>query len=858
MTGPDQPEGDAGQLALMPELARARARAARQQADKAQKAAPAPVDPAPERPVARVLVDVPLAHLDRPFDYLVPARLHDTVVPGSRVKVRFAGQDVDGFVLERVEHSDHEGRLAPLRRAVSAEPVLSPAVARLSEAVAARYAGTRSDVLRLAVPSRHATTEKAPPPDPVPGEPVDPARVEEPWRRYAGGPALVAGLSGGASPRAVWSALPGDGWPGLLAAAAAATLGSGRGALLCVPDHRDVARVDAALTSLLGKGRHVTLTADAGPAARYRAFLAVSRGTVQVVVGTRAAAFAPVRDLGLVAVWDDGDDLYAEPRAPYPHTREVLLLRAADEGCGVLVGGFARTVEAAYLVRTGWAGEIAPDRATLRAAAPQVSITGATDRELERDPHARTARLPRSAFDAIREGLARGPVLLQTPRAGYLSSLACDTCRAAARCPACTGPLRLAAAHRPPSCRWCGTDQTAWTCPTCGGHGLRAPVVGEQRTAEELGRAFPQVPVRTSSGERVLATVPDRPTVVVATPGAEPLAEGGYACVVLLDTWLMLARTDLRTTEEALRRWLAAAALARPAGDGGRVVAVGEPSDPTLQALLRWDPAGFAVREMEARQSAHLPPASRLATLTAGRGRPHRRSRVAGAAARRRGARARSPRPAQPAQADHPGRPGRPGRAGRSGTIPPRRCGGPWCGCRGRADRRSRARSSSSPGCGRRASWRRCACRSTPWGSSEPAASVDWGVALARVRPRRPAAPALSHPGERRAVRGTPSKPETPETTRSRPVPVQPIRLFGDPVLRTPAVPVTDFDKELRRLVADLTDTMLQAPGAGLAAPQIGVGLRVFTWYVDDELGHLVNPTLDLSEEVQDGPEGCL
>ena len=87
---------------------------------------------------------------------------------------------------------------------------------------------------------------------------------------------------------------------------------------------------------------------------------------------------------------------------------------------------------------------------------------------------------------------------------------------------------------------------------------------------------------------------------------------------------------------------------------------------------------------------------------------------------------------------------------------------------------------------------------------------------------------------------------------------VQPIRLFGDPVLRSKAAPVTDFDKELRRLVADLTDTMQNAPGAGLAAPQIGVGLRVFTWFVDGELGHLVNPSLDLSEEQQDGPEGCL
>ncbi len=87
---------------------------------------------------------------------------------------------------------------------------------------------------------------------------------------------------------------------------------------------------------------------------------------------------------------------------------------------------------------------------------------------------------------------------------------------------------------------------------------------------------------------------------------------------------------------------------------------------------------------------------------------------------------------------------------------------------------------------------------------------------------------------------------------------IQPIRLLGDPVLRRRAVDVVDFDRELRTLVRDLTDTMLDAPGAGLAAPQIGVGLRVFTWHVEGEVGHLVNPTVSLGEEMQDGPEGCL
>lgn len=615
MSGPEETE----QPALMPELSRARetARAAKQksQQEKARSSAKPAVEPAAENPVAQVLVDVPLAHLDRPFDYLVPEKMSADAVPGARVKVRFAGQDVDGFVLARVAESSHQGRLAPLRRAVSAEPVLSPAVARLSAAVAGRYAGTRSDVLRLAVPPRHATVEKQAS-TPAPPLRVDPHAAEKSWGPYTGGAAFVRHLADGGRPRAVWSATPGEDWPALVGQAAAATYSSGRGVLICVPDHRDVTRVDDALRTALGDGHHVCLTADLGPAERYRAFLALARGAVRVVVGTRAAAFAPVHDLGLVVIWDDGDDLFAELHAPYPHTREVLLLRAYEEACGALVGGFARTAEGQLLLRTGWAKEIAAPRAVTRERAAHLSITGATDFELERDPFARSARLPKAAFDAIRTSLEHGPVLLQTPRHGYAASLSCDRCRTPARCRACAGPLRVAAAHRPPTCAWCGQEEREWACPECGGRGLRAPVRGDRRTAEEIGRAFPSVAVRTSSGDRVLDTVPAKPAVVVATPGAEPLADGGYACVVLLDTWLMLARTDLRATEEAVRRWMNAAALARPAGAGGRVVVVGESSEQTLQALVRWDPAGSAARELGDRESAHLPPASRVATLT--------------------------------------------------------------------------------------------------------------------------------------------------------------------------------------------------------------------------------------------------
>ncbi len=606
MTEPDEPEALPG---LRETVRATRGVTAKRKAAKAAAAEPAAVDP-----VARVLVDVPLAHLDRTFDYLVPVAMADQAVPGARVKVRFAGQEVSGYLLERGAASDHPGRLTPLRRVVSAEPVLSPEVAALTGDLASRYAGSRSDVLRLAVPPRHAATERAEPPPVAVPPAYDDAAAAAAWSEHPQAEAYLRRLAAGESPRAVWGTPPGADWPVLLAHLAAATYaGSGRGVLLCVPDAKDVARVDAALTAVLGSGQHVTLSAQPGPARRYRDFLAVSRGVRHVVVGTRAAAFAPVHDLGLVVVWDDGDDLYAEPRAPYPHTRETLLLRAEREGTAALLGGFARSVEADHLLRSGWAHELGVPRERLRDRVT-VRVAGASDAELARDPFARGSRMPTLVHDVIGEALGTGPVLVQTPRLGYAAALACERCRTAARCSVCQGPLAISRAAAAPRCGWCGTEHPGWACPVCGHRGLRAPVVGDARTAEELGRTFPSTPVRTSSsGQTVLAEVGPQPAIVVATPGAEPVAEGGYAAVVLLDAWLMLARPDLRTGEEAVRRWANAIGLVRP---GGRAVAVGDPAYPGLQALVRWDPGGFAARESAERAAAHLPPASRLATIT--------------------------------------------------------------------------------------------------------------------------------------------------------------------------------------------------------------------------------------------------
>ncbi|MEU1980460.1 primosomal protein N' [Nocardia sp. NPDC019395] len=633
------------------------------------------------------------AHLDRDFDYLVPPELDEIARPGVRVRVRFAGRLVDGYLLSRHTDSEHPGKLVRLERVVSAEQVLTPEILRLARTVAARCAGTRADVLRLAIPPRHARVENggagksrtgdgvqespdsAVRPEPAAsgtGEPgsgsASPAGLTRPetdtghdptvgapgrpsgenredsasgpgggavaagvgavpagvdmgaWQRYRHGDSFLTALAGQRGPRAAWQALPGEDWAHRLAELAAVVVAGGRSAILMVPDQRDLDRVLRACELLIGDSA-VGLSAGLGPAARYRRWLAVLRGSARVVVGTRAAVFAPVADLGLIAIWDDGDDTYAEPRAPYPHAREVAMLRAHDTGAAFVAAGFARTAEIQAVVESGWAHDLLADRATVRAASPRIGAPGDSDAALERDPIARAVRIPGAAFAAARQTLAAGEgVLVQVPRRGYVPALACTKCRTPARCRQCVGPLSLPdeppgpggqVAHSP-VCRWCGRTEAAFRCPGCGGRVLRAVVIGAARTAEELGRAFPGVPIRGSSGGGVLDTVEPGPQVVVATVGAEPLLPGGYGVGLLLDGWALLGRADLRAAEDTLRRWLGAAALVKP---GGRVLVMADPAVPTVQALLRWDPAGHAAAELAQRTEVGFPPAVRMAAV---------------------------------------------------------------------------------------------------------------------------------------------------------------------------------------------------------------------------------------------------
>lgn len=609
-------------------------------------------------PVARVVLDAQLPHLDRFFDYAVPAAMDEQAQPGVRVKVRFAGREHGGFIAERVAEASTTATLLPLGKVLSPQQVLTPEILTLATAVAARSVGTVSDVLRSAVPPRMARVEaefpdrmvgvdrgaartgskvsrEAGPDSGAAGEGGDgtPAtgtttgRAPAPagphasssggFRRYVSGLAYLQHLQAGESPRAVLTSLGGYGstaWTEEITDAVAAAAASGRGSVVVVPDQRDLARVEAALVARLGAPAVARLTGQDGATPRYRNFLRILHGTATVAVGTRSAAYAPVRNLGLVCLWDDGDDQHIEQRAPYQHVRDVLLLRAEHEGAAMLLSSFARSTEAQRLVDTGWAHAIQADRAEVRRATPRV-VHAADAYQVERDPLAAQARIPHAAWAAAQAGLQQGPVLLQVARTGFSPALACDQCRHPARCSFCAGPLAQPGRNAPLACRWCGRPDNHWSCSECGGTRVRATVAGATRTAEELGRAFPGVPVISSAGEHIVDTVRDLPAVVVATPGAEPVAPHGYAAVILLDGNALLSRESLRAGEDALRRWFSAAILARPSAVGGTVVITGD-DDVAVGHLVRWDPAGAASRELVERHELGLPPAVRYAVLT--------------------------------------------------------------------------------------------------------------------------------------------------------------------------------------------------------------------------------------------------
>jgi primosomal protein N' (replication factor Y) len=563
----------------------------------------------PAASIARVLIDSPLPQLDRLFDYHVPEELAAVAVPGVRVRVPFraAGRITDGYLVELVESIEYAGVLSDIESVVSPVPVMTAEIYQLARKAADRAAGNASDVLRLAIPRRHMRVEKAWLAATRPTLPsFDGSTIADYDTNQVDALLKEAG-------RAAMDAVPHlaevDGewvghWAMTMASVAGRALTAGS-VILVVPDYRDQAQLEKALLATLPSERIVRLDARQSNADRYRAHLTCLGGDSKVIVGNRSAVYAPSAAPALIMVWDDGDPLLAEPLSPYVHCRDAALIRQEQQGCALIFVNHARTTEVERLVQLGWCSEILPAKRYVPKVIP-------TAQQSADDPLAARARIPSSAWREARAGLERGPVLIQVARPGYAPRLVCESCGQVARCVHCMGPLGLKNARSSPSCSWCGAIAARWRCTHCAANTFRLQGQGATRTAEDLGRAFPGVPVIIADGERPILEVGNKPTLVIATRGAEPVAAGGYQAVVLLDGERMLARESLRVGEDCLRWWshaIALLAIGAPAvlvGVGGALAG----------ALATWQIADFSRKELADRRQLRFPPAVRVASVT--------------------------------------------------------------------------------------------------------------------------------------------------------------------------------------------------------------------------------------------------
>lgn len=588
--------------------------------------------PGPRVDAARVLVDIDLPHLDHLLDYAVPDSLRDVICPGLAVKVPLAGRSYVGWVIERVQIDSLQRVLQPISGVVSTVPVLDKTTYEHAQYIASRHAATTSQVLSLVIPARHAGAEKersrqefswevdaGSTPEPIihnpsiksnehPTTPVLEKAISA-WQMYSHSSAFLSALAQGKTPRAVWTPLPQARNVQLLEALKLNFL-QRQQAIVIFPTQVQAVEFHEFLSQHLRDATAALYYSDQPNAQRYGTYLDALSGNIDIVVGTRSAAWIPAPRLGLLFLWDDGDDRLREQRAPRVDALDVCVSRVHTMPCALLVGAWARSVKAQALVASGWADNIVSDRDYRRHHMPRVVVPDVYT--MDKEGASAFGQIPTFIQQQIRRALDSGPVLVHVPAGGYVPRIACQQCRALARCTQCQGQLSVTA-DQTINCLWCARVQNQWHCPNCHSTQLRALNIGSARTGENLGKAFPGVPlVHSRAGHLVNETLDRRPRLVVATPGAEPSVEGGYELAVVLDPDAISQRPELWAPEEALRRWMNVFSLVSQHGQG-IVAGVIEPL--LAQSLIRWDPTYLSEHLLRERIELGFFPATTIVAL---------------------------------------------------------------------------------------------------------------------------------------------------------------------------------------------------------------------------------------------------
>ena len=557
-------------------------------------------------PVARVLVDAPGAYWGATFDYEVPEELDQRTRIGCRVRVGFGHKKVDGFVVRRLDQTQHAGQLKPIEKVVSSFCALDPGIYRLCSKVAQEQACTIMDVVRCAVPARHARAERSVLSLPSVRYPQHSAPYSGVWNEYDEGARTLQSLVSGHIERRFCDIAPAHTYAQLLSGAIQSQLVNSRTVLIIAPTPRETYALASELRVLLHGEPIITMSSDVNHEQRYRNFVGVAQGRARVVIGTRSACFAPMKNLGLLALIDPAHPAHREQRIPYYSAVHVLEQRADMEECSLLVCGRGPDVYAAYQERSGLVGSrIRLKSQRRRECMPRIFFSKEIDRE-----GAIPARIPDSMFTVVRKALKHGHVLVVVPRSGYIPVLLCMECGKRIRCALCQGALEIRAPHEPAQCIRCAVRVHTPQCQHCGSRNIKALRIGSLRTAQEIGRAFLGVPIVAPHRAAELSSLPPRPSIIVATPGSIPALEKPYAAAVLLDMEYVLQANSLDAESRALRMIAHVAHNVRLRSQGGELLIVGDlPHNMLIPARsLIWNEWENSV--ILERDALHLPPSA--------------------------------------------------------------------------------------------------------------------------------------------------------------------------------------------------------------------------------------------------------
>jgi primosomal protein N' (replication factor Y) len=525
--------------------------------------APAPSGPiAQSLPVAKVQVDTGVFHLDQLYDYIVPENLSDTAIVGVRVQVPFGGRETEGIIFARVVHPTRAGELKQISKVLSPHSVATEFTLNLFEKAAQQYCCNPWDFIRSAIPPRVSKVDKS----------IASFTWTKPARKYSKPPIFFSFAPYLAAHAQIVEIVD--------------SVKNAGSVLIIAPDENDVERLVSSLTKVFD---HVLpLTSSLDRENRYRNFLQLQRVSSSIVVGTRSAVFAPVNNLATLIIYKESSIDHFEIRSPGWNTSAIARLRSEIEGVSLIYAGFSPSLNAAY--------EIDQKKTKYISRRVDVSAQGFSPSE--------GALLPGRIFTEIRKALNNGAVLFLAPRKGYGNALLCAHCRNFAHCD-CGGRLGVASKLVAPSCVHCGVSYSQWKCQFCGRDKQYLAARGIDRAAEEISRAFPGYPIIISAGDVIKSSVESKSSLVFATPGAQPMVQGGYAAVVILDAMRFFAHTDINGQERARELILETASLIQ---EKGRVLLVIDEVHPIIAALTRWNVAPLLKRELGEREELQLPP----------------------------------------------------------------------------------------------------------------------------------------------------------------------------------------------------------------------------------------------------------